>query len=152
MEIECKYLVRLLPENLEQYPHIEIEQGYISTSPTLRIRRAGESFILTVKEHISTDGVIVNREEEFAITQEAYNHLKSKCDGIFVAKTRYKIPLQDNLIAELDIFHGVHEGLVLVEVEFPSIQSSIDFVAPDWFGENVSNNPNYRNAALAQRQ
>ena len=52
MEIERKYLVAKLPDNLEQFSHIEIEQAYLCTSPTLRIRRMGDSYILTVKERI----------------------------------------------------------------------------------------------------
>ena len=43
MEIERKYLVAKLPDNLEQFSHIEIEQAYLCTSPTLRIRRMGDS-------------------------------------------------------------------------------------------------------------
>ena len=54
MEIERKYLVRELPANLDSYPHVEIEQGYLCTSPTLRIRRAGGAYILTVKERVHT--------------------------------------------------------------------------------------------------
>ena len=39
MEIERKYLVKQLPENLGKYPHFVIEQGYLCTKPTIRIRR-----------------------------------------------------------------------------------------------------------------
>lgn len=150
MEIERKYLVRELPDNLDSYPHTEIEQGYLSTSPTLRIRRMGDSYILTVKErrHTSTSA-IVNREEEFAMTADSYERLKAKCDGSLVSKTRYRIPLSGGLTAELDIFHGKHEGLQLVEVEFPSVEAADAFVAPDWFGDDVSGDPRYRNSYLA---
>ena len=50
MEIERKYLVRSLPNNIDQYEHFEVEQAYLCTSPTLRIRRMGDAYILTVKE------------------------------------------------------------------------------------------------------
>ena len=41
MEIERKYLIEKeqLPENLSDYPFHRIEQGYLSTSPVVRIRR-----------------------------------------------------------------------------------------------------------------
>ena len=32
MEIERKYLIRELPERLEQYPCRQIEQGYLNTT------------------------------------------------------------------------------------------------------------------------
>ena len=149
MEIERKYLVERLPENLVQYPHIEIEQGYLCTSPTVRVRKAGDVFWLTVKERtLSTSTAIHNREEEFRLDEEAYNRLKSKCDGRMVLKTRYKIPLGD-LMAELDIFHGHHEGLRIVEVEFPSTEAADAFVAPQWFGADVSTDRRYTNSFLA---
>ena len=146
MEIERKYLVRELPANLDGYPHVEIEQCYLCTSPTLRIRRMGDAYILTVKENISP---IVNREEEFALSREAWQSLRTKCEGRPVQKTRYRIPLDGGLTAELDIFHGHHEGLQLVEVEFPDIESAGNFIPPLWFGPDVSTDPRYRNAYMA---
>ena len=152
MEIERKYLVRELPSNLDGYPHVEIEQCYLCTSPTVRIRRMGDVYILTVKENLSKgrEGeAIHNREEEFALTAEAYERLKSKCEGRPVLKTRYKIPLEGGLTAELDIFHDAHEGLRLVEVEFPDTAASNTFTPPAWFGEDVSSDRRYRNSWLA---
>ncbi len=150
MEIERKYLVRELPEDLDSYPHTDIEQGYLCTSPTLRIRRMGDAFILTVKErrHTATTA-IVNREEEFSLTRDSYERLRAKCDGHIVCKTRYRIPLPNGLTAELDIFHDSHQGLRLVEVEFPSVEAADTFVPPSWFGEDVSSDPRYRNSFLA---
>ena len=49
MEIEKKYLIRNMPENLEHYAKREIEQGYLNRKPVLRIRRSDDSYILTYK-------------------------------------------------------------------------------------------------------
>jgi adenylate cyclase len=38
---------------------------------------------------------------------------------------------------------------VIAEVELP--KSDIDFIKPDWIGEEVTNNPQYYNAILAER-
>ena len=160
MEIERKFLVANLPANLDQYPHVDIEQGYLCTSPTLRIRKMGDVYWLTVKEPQppttdyrlpTTDNrpPITTREEEFRLTEDKYLLLRAKCDGHIVSKTRYRIPL-DGLTAELDIFHGRHEGLRLVEVEFPSTEAADSFTAPSWFGEDVSTRPEYRNSFLSQ--
>jgi CYTH domain-containing protein len=149
MEIERKYLVRELPADLDSHPHVEIEQGYLCTSPTLRIRRMGDAYILTVKEkQRNASSAIVNREEEFALTADKYNLLKAKCDGFLVSKTRYRIPVGE-YTAELDIFHGNHDGLLLVEVEFPSAETADRFTPPSWFGPDVSADPRYRNSYLA---
>ena len=153
MEIERKYLVRELPAGLDSYPHVEIEQGYLCTSPTLRIRRMGDAYILTVKEKVrGITSAIVNREEEFSLSADKYNLLKSKCDGNLVSKTRYRIPLGGGLTAELDLFHGPHEGLRLVEVEFPTTEAADRFTPPSWFGTDVSADPRYRNSWLANNK
>ena len=159
MEIERKYLVLNLPNDLDQYEHFEIEQAYLCTSPTVRIRRMGDDYILTIKERIKRDdtSAIHNREEEFALDAISFQRLLNKCDIGRVGKTRYRIDLQKlmgddaycGLVAELDIFHGRHEGLMLVEVEFPNTYAADSFVPPAWFGEDVSSNPCYRNSFLA---
>ena len=159
MEIERKYLVDNLPEGYEAAPRQEIEQCYLSTSPTLRIRRMGDVYILTIKVHqpVATSTAIHNIEEEFALSAEQYQRLKTSMIGSAVEKTRYRIVLgreqraeeTPRLVAELDIFHGRHEGLVLVEVEFADTEEANHFVPPEWFGREVSDDPHYRNSYLA---
>ena len=47
-EIEKKFLIKELPENLENYKKVSIEQGYLNTiaTPTLRIRKYEEDYII----------------------------------------------------------------------------------------------------------
>ena len=58
MEIERKFLIRQLPEHLEQYPCLQIEQGYLCTNPVVRIRKQDDSYFLTYKS-----GGLMTREE-----------------------------------------------------------------------------------------
>ena len=111
MEIERKYLVRELPDNLDSFPHTEIEQAYLSTSPTLRIRRMGDTFILTVKERRRTSTTaIVNREEEFALSAESYERLRDKCDGkITGTKMVFKF-----LMCEIDLLDFPRYDLIVI--------------------------------------
>ena len=39
MEIERKFTLKELPENLESYPCHLIEQAYLNISPVIRVRR-----------------------------------------------------------------------------------------------------------------
>ncbi len=39
--------------------------------------------------------------------------------------------------------------MMLAEVEFPSEEEADQFVPPDWFAENVSDDRHYSNAYLA---
>ena len=102
MEIERKFLIDTPPQNLTSYPCKEIEQGYLCTSPVVRIRRSNDKYILTCKG----EGLMVREEYELPLTKEAFEHMKTKADGIFIEKTRYLIPYNDKLTIELDIFHG----------------------------------------------
>ena len=55
MEIEKKFRIKRFPEGLEQYPCIEIEQGYLCRGPVVRIRKANEDYILTYKSKTGQD-------------------------------------------------------------------------------------------------
>lgn len=146
MEIERKYLVRKLPENLEQYNKRKIAQGYLCTEPVVRIRRSNADYYMTYKG----DGLMVREEYNLPLTQEAYEHLRPKIDGLLIAKTRYLIPLDNKLTAELDVFEEDLNGLVIVEVEFNTVEEANAFHAPDWFGEDVTNSGKYHNSYLSQ--
>lgn len=144
-EIERKYLIRTLPENLETYPYHEIEQGYLCTAPVVRIRRQDDEYYLTYK----SKGLMIREEYNLPLTAESYAHLKSKIDGRLISKRRYLIPFAPYTI-ELDIFSSPEKGLVLAEVEFPSEEAALSFQAPDWFREDVTNSSKYHNSNLSK--
>lgn len=146
MEIERKYLVRRLPDDLSKYEAKKIAQGYLCTDPVVRIRRSNDNYYMTYKG----DGLMVREEYNLPLTREAYEHLLPKIDGLLIAKTRYLIPLTDRLTAELDVFEGVLSALTLVEVEFDSVEDANAFVPPEWFGEDVTESGKYHNSYLSQ--
>lgn len=146
MEIERKFTVKELPENLGNYPCKRIEQGYLCTKPVLRVRRKGEEYWLTYKG----EGLLVREEHEFPLTEEAYRHLLAKADGRIIRKDRYHIPYEGYTI-ELDVFDGELAPLVIAEVEFPSVEAANAFVPPAWFGEDVTADPAYSNSNLSKK-
>jgi CYTH domain-containing protein len=155
MEIERKYQVKEMPENLSLYKTKKIEQGYLCHNPTIRIRKSNEDYILTYKskfglEPVGDDGPSVNNEVELPLTEEAYMNLRNKTDGNMVYKTRYLIPLWDGLVAELDVFEGILTGLIIVEVEFPDLQSADAFQPPIWFGKDLSSDKKFTNYHLSK--
>lgn len=146
MEIERKFLVNKLPEGLDGYPHNCIEQGYLCTAPVVRVRRDGDSYYLTYKG----SGMMAHEEYNLPLDAKSYLHLIAKADGTVITKTRYRIPLCSNLTAELDIFSGALDGIMLVEVEFESVAHAKSFVAPDWFGRDVTLDPHYHNSNMSK--
>jgi len=144
MEIERKFLVSAIPDDLGQYPKHRIEQAYISTDPVLRIRRKDQNYYLTYKG----PGLLAREEHEFPLTEEAYQHLLKKMEGNLIVKDRYCIPCGGYTI-ELDVFAAPFKSLVLAEVEFPSEEEAAAFQPPDWFGQEVTWDPAYTNAKLS---
>lgn len=145
MEIERKFIPKTLPESLEQYPYHEIEQGYLCTNPTIRIRKMDDAYFLTCKG----SGMMAHSEHEMPLTREAYEHLREKTDGILITKRRYLIPFDDSHTIELDIFHDRLKGVTLAEVEFASIEEADSFIPPDWFGEDVTYDSRYHNSEMS---
>ena len=152
MEIERKYLIRYMPAEIEKAEKREIEQGYLCRDPVVRVRKSNDKYILTIKLKNKGSGregnPLINDEFEYYIGAEAFEHLKNKADNHIISKTRYIIGLDGGLKAELDVFHGILEGLRFVEVEFPSLEDANAFAPPDWFGEDVTSDPAYRNGHL----
>ena len=158
MEIERKYLIKEIPFSLEAYPYKELEQGYISISPVIRIRKADEQYILTVK----SSGLLERQEFELPMNEADYKRLLGKVDGNLVTKRRYIIPLTDTegttgdkqkdagLKIELDVFEGELAPLQLAEVEFETKEEAEQFVPPEWFGEDVTFSSKYHNSTLSQ--
>lgn len=145
MEIERKFLIDRLPDDLDRYACLEIQQAYLCTDPVVRIRRQDHDYILTYK----SKGFLAREEYNLPLNQRAYQHLLEKADGIILSKKRWLIPLQDDLTAELDVFDAPYEGLYLAEVEFSSEEAADAFIPPDWFGEEVTYSPLYHNSTLS---
>lgn len=155
MEIERKFTIKKLPDNLDQYEKKEIEQAYLCKKPTLRIRKSNEDYILTYKSklglEVSVDATArCNEEVELPLTKESYLHLKEKADGQVISKTRYLIPIDYNRKIELDVFHGYLDGLIFAEVEFASEEEAAAYQLPDWFLEDVTFDRRYSNAVMTK--
>ena len=146
VEIERKFVLDAPPADLDQHPSDRIEQGYLAIAEDgveVRIRRRDDACTLTIK---SGPGH-VRVEEEIAIDERRFEALWALTEGRRVAKTRYLVPLEDGLEAEVDVYGEALEGLVVAEIEFPSEADSEAFSAPDWLGREVT-----EDAAYARRR
>ena len=132
MEIERKYLVSGIPDNIDSYPCRFIEQGYLNTAPVVRVRRDNDNYYLTYKG----GGMMAREEYNLPLNKEAYEHLIKKADGYTI---------------ELDIFEGLFTGTILAEVEFPTIEAANSYIAPSWFIKDVTNDPAYHNSNMSRK-
>lgn len=151
-EIERKYLVdpeAFMASGLaEDAERTRIEQGYIAVGggmfDEMRIRISdGQKATFTRK----SKGDLAREENEFAISVERAQVLLGACEGRVLDKTRYRVPANDGLVFEVDIYAGDLEGLAVAEVEIPNENTTIDL--PAWIGQEVTFNKAYKNAQLA---
>jgi adenylate cyclase len=147
-EIERVFKVTRIPKNIEKYPFENILQGYLAIDATgaeVRLRKSGERYFETFKG----SGRLQRRELEIELSHNQFNALWPGTEGRRIEKTRYQIDYTGKTI-ELNVFRGNLQGLVLAEVEFTSREKSEEFEAPDWLGEDVTEDTRYKNQSLSQ--
>ena len=149
MEIERKFLVPTLPDDLERYPSAAIDQGYLASTPEgveVRVRRKGERCFLTVKH-----GRNLSRTEvELPLAPAQFEELWPLTEGKRVRKTRYDLPGPAGLTIELDVYVDALTGLQTADVEFLDEEAARAFQPPPFLGEEITGHPEYRNEKLAR--
>jgi CYTH domain-containing protein len=146
-EIERKFLIREFPKLPHFSAATSITQGYIavgSEGTEVRLRAKGGRFTQAVKRGSGLERL----ETEIELSKDQFEALWSLSEGRRIDKERYEIP-HAGVVIELDVFHGGLEGLIVAEVEFGSVADSAEFEPPAWFGEEVTEDPRYRNRSLA---
>ena len=149
VEIERKFLVRELPDDLRPRQAERIDQGYLTIGEDgveVRIRRRGERHVLTIKAGAGRTRV----EEEMVIDERAFGALWPLTEGRRVQKLRHLLPARGGLTIELDVYAGTLQGLVVAEVEFASEAEAEAFAPPAWLGEEVTGDVRYLNRTLAR--
>lgn len=146
-EIERKFHVKKLPQDLNSYPHEDIHQGYIVIADEfeIRLRRCANKLYQTVK---SGKG-LYRKEIEIELTEEQFQKLWPLTEKKRIKKVRYQIEYH-RLLIELDIYHASLAGLITAEVEFQSIKMCESFTPPDWFGLEITKDERFKNKNLAR--
>ena len=150
-EIERKYAVNYLPEDLKIKDIIDIEQAFIyrDINTIIRIRKIQNKknnsieYIYTVKtkgdiEYGENFEKIANVYEiENSIQENEYNELiKNKISNV-IRKTRIVIPIENNLHVEMDVYYEYLDGFLTAEIEFPNEHIANTFKKPKWLGEEI---------------
>jgi CYTH domain-containing protein len=146
-EIERKFLVTDSKSACRGGEATSIVQGYLSLDPdrTVRVRVRGGSGRLTVKGRAQG---LTRVEHEWPIPLQDAQQLLALCLPSLVEKTRHVVRVGDHQW-EVDVFAGDNAGLVVAEVELSREDEAVEL--PPWVGQEVSHDPAYTNAQLAQR-
>ena len=143
-EIERKYLVNLstwTPQNEGTH----FKQGYLNSQKerVVRVRIEGTKAKLTIKG--VTTGVTRSEFEYEIPVDEAAILLDNLCEQPLIDKHRHK-ETHGGKVWEIDVFHGLNEGLVVAEIELSSEDEQIEL--PAWAIKEVSSDPRYFNSNL----
>ena len=144
-EIERKFFVSDLSVIAKREGSM-IVQGYLSDGPMMvRVRIIEAEAFLTLKGKKS--GIACDEYEYPIPLCHAEELLAHHCGQRIVLKTRYRVP-HENLIWEVDVFAGKHQGLVIAEIELESSEQV--FSLPEWIGREISDDRRYSNSAMSR--
>ncbi len=146
-EIERKYLLEKLPEDLKYTSQRSIRQGYLSADKKreVRLRQEGRYYYQTVK----TGSGLERREWETRLSQKQFAQLWPGTEGYRLEKIRYQAVWQGYTL-EIDVYKDHLKGLITGEVEFHIKADAISFEQPAFFGEEVTFDDRYRNRKLCR--
>lgn len=152
IEIERKYLLEAYPETLIQEGVIKvekeqfIEQTYLALDgdQELRVRKITDPRSGQVEyTHTFKKGWGIAREEvEFTISEGLYDQVVKAHGAIPLTKRRVTAQWGDTII-EIDDYAQI--DMLVLEVEFSSIEAADSFVPPAWFGQDISTDKQYSN-------
>lgn len=137
IEIERKWIVKgNVPNHLELLFIQEMRQGYISTSPTVRIRQENtissnldskplkNEYILCFKSH----GKLSRKEIELSIDENKFKELEDLIDLPLIDKVRYTYKINDKYNLEVNhVDKGLDSEFWYAEIEFKSEEEANKF-------------------------
>lgn len=132
LELELTYLAREIPSGVQGSEPTRLVDIYIPADPDihsrLRLRQKDDSYEATKKIPLSEDDVSSQIEYTIPLEQLEFDALSTVSDKR-VVKDRYNITI-DGVAAEVDVFRGILEGLVVIDFEFDSELAKESFTPP----------------------
>ncbi len=151
-EIEKKYLVKYIPNDLKFEKIVKIAQSFIyrDFKTMIRIRKIQDKktddlkYVYTLKTKSGLDSKEQNNnisnlyEIESNINEEKYTQLLKNKISKTIIKNRMVAPIDKNLKVEIDVYEDYLKGLLTAEVEFKNEEEAENFIKPEWLGEELS--------------
>ena len=155
IEIEKKYKVKKLPDNLEKFEHFTIEQSYLNKGGApIRLRKFikdNQIQCIFSKKVRKDNNSIEKIEYNIELSEELYQEFLKAKEGRTIIKTRYKIHLEDGVEMDLDIFHDFFEGMCIAEIEYKSISHMNNFKNLEWLEEIEEDSEKMSNLYMATK-
>ena len=133
-------------KNIKLINKKKISQNYLAIGEEeIRIRKIideseeNASYFMTYKKGNSLKRI----EQEIEILKETYDQLQGNLKPINKTRSTFKFNNYLIYVDEYDDF-----DFCTIEIEFDSVEESLNFVPPSWFGEEITANKDYKNQSL----
>ncbi|NWL88611.1 adenylate cyclase [Paenibacillus sp. 79R4] len=157
LEIERKFLLSEYPANRIKEGEIQIEREQIIEQTYLALHGDQELRVRKIHDlasgeveytHTFKKGHGIAREEvEYSISKGIYEQMIDTHQAVPLIKKRTTAVWGDRVI-EMDDYEQIQ--LLVLEVEFASLEEAESFAAPAWFGKDISSDKQYSNKKVWQ--
>lgn len=145
VEIERKWAMKDWPP-MKTDDVYDVYQAYLSIEPEVRIRRkVGRGDDIKHTLTIKGNGDMVRAEVEMKITAEQYDALLQMIPQKPIHKRYRKYYLTPTLALEVShVDPGTDQAFMYAEIEFPDEESAKSFVAPAYYGEELTGDAGFK--------
>ncbi|NLC28743.1 MAG: CHAD domain-containing protein, partial [Campylobacteraceae bacterium] len=145
--LDSQELLHRLQEEGLRLDYTYLRQVYTLIEPELteRYRNSGKKITKTIKKGSG----LTRQEHEEEASEETFKIACSNALGKMIQKERYSFKLQ-GFEACIDCFEGFLDGLFILEVEFPDVNSANNFTLPHFVkAKEITSKGAFTNAMLA---
>lgn len=139
IEYELTFLAKEIPKEIQHSLPTRLVDVYIpenAAHPHVRLRRKGNTYEITKKVPLAADDLSEHSEQTIPLDQTEFESLAGGHNRL-VEKDRYSVVIQ-GYPAEVDVFSGKLEGLVLIDFEFSNAADKQTFTPPSCCLANVT--------------
>lgn len=142
-EIERKFLISKMPD-LSHFESVMYERYciYRDGNVEMRVQKKGTQYEIERKEMVNTLKAI---KTKMVISKPEFETLKKLGTEAIIREGYF---ISSNPDVSIKIYHGRHEGLNKIEVEFKSEEEAKAFQIPDWYGEEITDSIVSRDSKL----
>lgn len=146
LEIERKFLMKGFPIGLQMLHEVEIELGYLSMEPEVRLHRASDivtgksEFWLTLKG----DGELTRTELQTKIDEGFFYDAVEFMGAAMIQKKYRSYKLGPWVLEVSHVDPGTPHAFFYGEIEFPTEKDARDFDVPNYLGREITFNEDYK--------
>lgn len=146
LEIERKFRMNGFPEHLKCLRQVDIEQGYISVEPEIRIHKAVDrstgktNYRLTVKGN----GTLSRTEIKTGIEEQFYQEVVEFVGYPMICKDYRCYELEGHILEVCCVDAGTEHEFYYGEIEFESEAAAEAFVPGEFLGTEVTDDDTYK--------